>query len=140
MVLKTPKSSCGKVFGRFLLIMLSLALLISAAACGGNSEKGGSEGVPDATDTAPAETPTETPEPTPEVLSPDEAYDIEISYPITERSVDAINPQNYIAVDGLGRTVSTAGSEYSSSLLKGTVGSTKNQEKFVGIFYSSWHE
>jgi len=140
MVLKTPKSSCGKVFGRFLLIMLSLALLISAAACGGNSEKGGSEGVPDATDTAPAETPTETPEPTPEVLSPDEAYDIEVSYPITERSVDAINPQNYIAVDGLGRTVSTAGSEYSSSLLKGTVGSTKNQEKFVGIFYSSWHE
>ncbi len=135
---RTVKSCFGKQSLRLLLILLSLFVLAGAAACSPKEDSNAT--APDTQAADPEETATEAPEETPEVLSPEEAYDIEAAYPITGRSIEAINPQNYSAVDGLGRKVSTAGSSYSSSALKGTVSSSVNQEKFVGIFYSSWHE
>ncbi len=122
----------GRRYGILLLTVLVFAalLLISACATKGNDMS--------ATE-MPTETPAEeTPEPSP--LSPEEAYDIDVSYPITERDANNIFPQSYAAVDGLGRVLSTSGSEYTSKLLSGTVSSEKDQTKFVGIFYSSWHE
>ncbi|MBO4362960.1 MAG: hypothetical protein J5912_01100 [Clostridia bacterium] len=91
------------------------------------------------------EIPTEVPPPatpyvTPAPLSDEEAYDIEARYPVTEVAEGLVKPSSYKAVDGLGRTLSNGGSEYSSTLRTGTVPSSTQNGKFVGIFYSSWHQ
>ncbi|MBO7398506.1 MAG: hypothetical protein J6V10_05380, partial [Clostridia bacterium] len=91
------------------------------------------------------EIPTEVPPPatpyvTPAPLSDEEAYDIEARYPVTEVAEGLVKPSSYKAVDGLGRTLSNGGTEYSSTLRTGTVPSSTQNGKFVGIFYSSWHQ
>ncbi len=118
---------------RIAFYVLIAALLLSAVSCGVPEEE-----VQKTTEPPVTEEPEETPEPEP--LSPEEAYDINVSYPATERDSKLIYPDSYFAVDGLGRVLSTAGSVYSSALRMGTVSGEKNSKKFVGIFYSSWHE
>ena len=93
----------------------------------------------------PTEIPTEAPPPatpyvTPAPLSDEEAYDVEARYPVTEVALGLVHPESYAAVDGLGRRLSTGGDGYTSTLRKGTVPSETQQGKYVGIFYSSWHQ
>lgn len=77
--------------------------------------------------------------PTPEPTASPEPYDIEFTLPVTEVEVGKVDSTQWAAVDGLGRTLSLYGDNYESSALSGTVGE-KNEKKFVGIFYSDWHE
>ena len=112
---------------RLTAIALLAALLLSACSGGGNDVKV-------------TEVPTIEPEtPTAAPLSLEEAYDVEFNLPVTSQEAGAVHPQEYAAVDGLGRTLSFNGDSYSSTLLSGKVGD-RNDSKFVGIFYSDWHE
>jgi len=118
---------------RLATLPLLAALLLSAACATG----GGNEGSPEPVIT---EKPTIEPEvATPAPLSLEEAYDVAFNLPVTGREMDSVDPQSYAAVDGLGRTLSSNGDSYTSSLLTGTVGD-RDSSKFVGIFYSDWHE
>lgn len=114
------------------IAVLPLLACIALTAC-----QYGNGGGPTA---LPTEVPTIEPEvPTAAPLSEEEAYDVAFALPVTEQSIDAVNPQTYAAVDGLGRTLSFNGDTYASSLYSGSVGERRN-DKFVGIFYSDWHE
>ncbi|MBR7063502.1 MAG: hypothetical protein IKI42_10785 [Clostridia bacterium] len=92
----------------------------------------------------PTELPTEVPTIEPEVptaapLSEEEAYDVAFALPVTAQSIDAVKPQTYAAVDALGRALSFKGDSYSSTEYSGTVGD-RREGRYVGIFYSDWHE
>ncbi|MBO5077808.1 MAG: hypothetical protein J5584_09470 [Clostridia bacterium] len=114
------------------IAVLPLLACIALTAC-----QTGNGGAPTA---VPTEVPTIEPEvPTAAPLSEEEAYDVAFALPVTEQSIDAVKPQTYAAVDGLGRTLSFKGDSYASSQYSGTVGERRGG-KFVGIFYSDWHE
>ena len=116
---------------RFLLMMITGSLILGTAC---SIDHG-----PAATD-VPTEIPTIEPEvPTAPPLSEEEAYDVAFALPVTTQNIDNVDPQSYAALDGLGRTLSFNGDSYSSTLHSSAVGDRRDG-RYVGIFYSDWHD
>lgn len=125
-----------KVFVLRVLKLLAFPLLAGMLFTSCNVENG----KPASPTQAPTEVPTVEPEqPTAPPLSEEEAYDVAFSLPVTSQDAGKVDPRSYAAIDGLGRTLSSNGSQYGSTLLEGTVGNAVSNHT-VGIFYSDWHE
>ena len=115
----------------FLFMMITGSLILGTACSIDHS--------PAATD-VPTEIPTIEPEvPTAPPLSEEKAYDVAFALPVTTQNIDNVDPQSYAALDGLGRTLSFNGDSYSSTLHSSAVGDRRDG-RYVGIFYSDWHE
>ncbi len=127
-----------KSFRNKLIRFLALGTLAAVMLSTGCSVNDGN--VDNKATAEPTELPTIEPEiPTPAPLGEEEAYDVQFDLPITTQKIENVLPQTYAAVDGLGRTLSFNGDSYSSTLLSGNVGDRK-ENRYVGIFYSDWHE
>ncbi len=115
-------------------LLLSLTAITALSSC---TVGGGGTNTPEP---LPTEIPTIEPEtPTAQPLSLEEAYDVPFDLPVTAQDGSLVRPMSYAAVDGLGRTLSFSSDEYSSSQYSGKVGGFRS-DRFVGIFYSDWHE